>query len=135
MHLFKRIESMSSLVKETIPNYLSNLPIPDSFTGWFKLGFKDWLSLIPPTAALVGVGYVSYLAFCPVSQRCRQQCNKSVRKNEAKVVDMVDVEDIAEKAAFCRCWRTKNWPYCDGSHAKHNELTGDNVGPLIVKKK
>lgn len=31
---------MSSLVKVTLPNYLSNLPIPDSFTGWFRLGGK-----------------------------------------------------------------------------------------------
>lgn len=27
------------------------------------------------------------------------------------------------------------WPYCDGSHVAHNTVTGDNVGPLIVKKK
>lgn len=32
------MEALSSLVKVTLPNYLSNLPIPDSFTGWFKLG-------------------------------------------------------------------------------------------------
>ena len=33
-----------------------------------------------------------------------------------------------------RCWKSKKFPYCDGSHAKHNTVTGDNVGPLIVKK-
>ena len=27
------------------------------------------------------------------------------------------------------------FPYCDGSHNKHNEETGDNVGPLLVRKK
>ncbi|CAJ0915455.1 unnamed protein product [Ranitomeya imitator] len=27
------------------------------------------------------------------------------------------------------------FPVCDGSHNKHNELTGDNIGPLILKKK
>lgn len=27
------------------------------------------------------------------------------------------------------------FPVCDKSHVKHNELTGDNVGPLILKKK
>ncbi|CAG9536259.1 unnamed protein product [Cercopithifilaria johnstoni] len=27
----------------------------------------------------------------------------------------------------------EKWPYCDGSHNKHNQITGDNVGPLIVK--
>lgn len=34
------MEALSSLVKVTLPNYLSSLPIPDSFTGWFKLGCK-----------------------------------------------------------------------------------------------
>lgn len=36
----RNMEALSSLVKVTLPNYLSNLPIPDSFTGWFKLGGK-----------------------------------------------------------------------------------------------
>lgn len=27
------------------------------------------------------------------------------------------------------------FPYCDGSHNKHNEECGDNVGPLIIKRK
>lgn len=27
------------------------------------------------------------------------------------------------------------FPYCDGSHNSHNNTSGDNVGPLIIKKK
>ena len=27
------------------------------------------------------------------------------------------------------------FPQCDGTHNKHNQETGDNVGPLIVKRK
>lgn len=34
------MELISSLVKTTIPNYLSGLPIPATFGGWFKLGCK-----------------------------------------------------------------------------------------------
>lgn len=37
---FWKMEALSGLVKVTLPNYLSNLPIPDSFTGWFRLGCK-----------------------------------------------------------------------------------------------
>ncbi|KAK2546060.1 Cisd2 [Columba livia] len=33
------------------------------------------------------------------------------------------------------CSQKNAFPVCDGSHNKHNELTGDNVGPLILKKK
>lgn len=77
---------------------------------------KDWISLVPPTALTAGFVYVTYLAFCPVAQcpgrpRPSKRLNQKIRMNEEKVVDMIDVEDIAEKAAFCRCWKTKNWPY------------------------
>lgn len=71
---------------------------------------RDWAALIPPTAALAGIGYMSYLAFCPHA-RPRvppNRVNHSVRLDEGKVADFVDIEDIAEKAAFCRCWKSKN---------------------------
>ncbi|XP_030369915.1 CDGSH iron-sulfur domain-containing protein 2 homolog [Scaptodrosophila lebanonensis] len=132
------MEPISHLIKQSLPNYLSSLPIPDTIGGWFKLSLKDWLALIPPTAVVAGIGYMSYLAFCPAAQgRCSARSgrvNNFVKKHEAKVVDMIDVEDIAEKVALCRCWKTKSWPYCDGSHGEHNKLTGDNVGPVVVRK-
>ena len=35
-------------------------------------------------------------------------------------------------------WRRRRspqqFPNCDGSHMAHNKETGDNVGPVIVKK-
>ncbi|KAA0183798.1 hypothetical protein HAZT_HAZT008736 [Hyalella azteca] len=65
---------------------------------------------------------------------CGAQVNPCIRKNEAKVVNTVDIEEIGNQKAFCRCWRSEKFPYCDGSHNKHNETTGDNVGPLLVKK-
>jgi len=132
----RKMEALSGLVKVTLPNYLSNLPIPDSFTGWFKLGVRDWLCLVPPTAALAGLGYVSYLAFCPHARPPPKvaRVNLKIRQSEAKVADFVDIEDIAEKAAFCRCWKSKNWPYCDGSHGTHNKETGDNLGPVVLKR-
>lgn len=76
------------------------------------LSVKDWLALIPPTALLAGAGYTLYLAYCPAARKPpSSRCNNKIRMHEAKVVDMVDVEDIAEKAAFCRCWKSKNVSY------------------------
>ena len=86
--------------------------------------------------------------------------NPSIRKDEAKVVDTVDVsQQEKNQVAYCRCWRSGTFPMCDGtyylciqcdsidasavilmvlssvgSHMKHNEAEGDNVGPLLVKK-
>ncbi|GMS92410.1 hypothetical protein PENTCL1PPCAC_14585, partial [Pristionchus entomophagus] len=51
-----------------------------------------------------------------------------------RVTDVVDVEDIGERKSYCRCWKSETWPYCDGAHSKHNRETGDNLGPIVIKK-
>ncbi|KAK2980924.1 hypothetical protein RJ640_022903, partial [Escallonia rubra] len=43
-----------------------------------------------------------------------------------RLVEIVD--------AVGQCWRSGTFPLCDGSHVKHNKATGDNVGPLLLKK-
>lgn len=36
----------------------------------------------------------------------RTVVNLDIKKNEAKVVDQFDVEDIGDKKVYCRCWRS-----------------------------
>nr|BAN20595.1 conserved hypothetical protein [Riptortus pedestris] len=124
------MEPISVLIKSSIPNYLSNLPIPNSIGGWFRLGVKDWAQLVPFFAAVGGLSYVTYRTIKP-----KQICNPCISKDKDKVVHIENIEDLGEKTSYCRCWRSAKFPYCDGAHGKHNRETGDNVGPIVVKRK
>jgi hypothetical protein len=34
--------------------------------------------------------------------------NSKIKLSNSKVVDVLDIENITENVAFCRCWKTKN---------------------------
>ncbi|KAK4533745.1 hypothetical protein CCYA_CCYA19G4627 [Cyanidiococcus yangmingshanensis] len=54
------------------------------------------------------------------------------RKREPKETKELTQGD---KFPACRCWQSKKFPMCDGSHATYNKETGDSVGPLVVTVK
>lgn len=75
-------------------------------------------------------------AFMIVTGRKGMAVNPSIKKSEPKVVDsftLTDLEDLVKKdkngtVALCRCWRSKNFPLCDGTHNAFNKECGENVG-------
>lgn len=97
-----------------------------------RTGFDP--TLLSWVGTAIAVGYAAYLSY-NVAKKKDGSINPKIRKDEPKVVDTVDVEDLGNKSVFCRCWKSKKFPYCDGSHAAHNKECGDNIGPLIVQKR
>ncbi|GAB5354971.1 hypothetical protein AAMO2058_000165800 [Amorphochlora amoebiformis] len=73
------------------------------------------------------------------SSKPSQRVNTMIGLDKAKVVHFGEAKKIAEEnesgnVAYCRCWKSKKFPFCDGAHNGHNKSTGDNVGPLVFKK-
>lgn len=98
---------------------------------------SEWLRLLPLLGILALLGYLTIRPFLPKKKKQRDSLiNLKIQKENPKVVNEIDIEDLnSASVCYCRCWRSKTFPVCDRSHLKHNELTGDNVGPLILKKK
>ena len=77
----------------------------------------------------------------PLNKPTTSRVNSSIKLDSKKVVDVIDVEDLVRsvsddgKVAFCRCWKSQTYPYCDGSHVSHNDKCNDNVGPIVIKGK
>ncbi|KAF7488946.1 CDGSH iron-sulfur domain-containing protein 1 [Sarcoptes scabiei] len=91
---------------------------------------------LPWVTTIVAVGYALYLTYRTSNKSdTNKRINNAIDLDNSKVVHNVDIEDLDKKTVFCRCWKSKKFPYCDGSHAKHNEQCSDNVGPLIIQKK
>mmetsp|Transcript_19951 Transcript_19951/g.29993 ORF Transcript_19951/g.29993 Transcript_19951/m.29993 type:complete len:106 (-) Transcript_19951:252-569(-) len=100
-------------------------------------------NLDPISIALgVGIGAILVLFLSPSSKSKGQVVNLEIQKDQAKVATMCPLKDIEDTvtasdkgvAVYCRCWRSKTFPLCDGAHVAHNKATGDNVGPLVIKK-
>ncbi|XP_016154718.1 PREDICTED: CDGSH iron-sulfur domain-containing protein 1 isoform X2 [Ficedula albicollis] len=95
----------------------------------------EWIAAVSLAAGAAAVGYLAYKKILSKDKCSKAMVNPHIQKDNPKVVHAFDMEDLGDKAVYCRCWRSKKFPLCDGSHTKHNEETGDNVGPLIIKRK
>uniref|UniRef100_A0A8D8WUT6 CDGSH iron-sulfur domain-containing protein 2 homologue n=1 Tax=Cacopsylla melanoneura TaxID=428564 RepID=A0A8D8WUT6_9HEMI len=62
----------------------------------------------------------------------RRVLNKHYSKHEDVVTDRLTVDIGLQTFPICRCWKSKDFPFCDNSHKIHNKFHKDNVGPLII---
>nr|XP_046224443.1 CDGSH iron-sulfur domain-containing protein 1-like [Oncorhynchus gorbuscha] len=99
-----------------------------------SLSKAELVAAIGVTAGATAAGILLF-QYLSKGTGVKPKVNLDLQKDDPKVVHAFDIEDLGDKAVYCRCWRSKKFPYCDGAHTKHNEETGDNVGPLIMKRK
>uniref|UniRef100_A0A8D2MDL6 CDGSH iron-sulfur domain-containing protein 2 n=1 Tax=Zonotrichia albicollis TaxID=44394 RepID=A0A8D2MDL6_ZONAL len=97
---------------------------------------SEWLRLLPFLGVLALLGYLAVRPFLPKKKQQKDSLiNLKIQKENPKVVNEINIEDLCLTKAYCRCWRSKTFPVCDGSHNKHNELTGDNVFTLLTESR
>ncbi|CAK9089472.1 unnamed protein product [Durusdinium trenchii] len=98
-----------------------------------ELPTSSSLSAAPAVLAAAGLVVLAQRQLV-TGRRADGKINNKVSPEVPKVVTKEDLEAGAKKV-YCRCWLSGTFPLCDGAHAKHNDETGDNVGPLIVSVK
>ncbi|GFN94957.1 Cdgsh iron sulfur domain-containing protein 2 [Plakobranchus ocellatus] len=130
------MEAIHIFVKTSLPKYLRSLNVPKTFGGFSKLSGEDWVNLVPLVLCTAVFVMAIFRIFLGGSRKknALPKVNQSIMKEDPKVVTQMDIEDIGEKIAFCRCWRSKKFPLCDGTHNKHNAEANDNVGPLLLRR-
>ena len=111
------MEAISRAIKVQLPNYLKSLPVPSTFGGFLKLTGKEWARLAPLLLAESLLLYlvISWLLRLFSKPATKKEAhvdwiNKTLQKDKEKVADTIQIEDLAEKAAyhaFCRCWKSK----------------------------
>lgn len=73
-------------------------------------------------------GYFIYLMAKPYTEQpANELFDFQENGNQA-----VDADDIGCCTKFCRCLRSKKFPYCDNSHLQYNADNCDNIKPLIL---
>ena len=81
-------------------------------TAFSSLSGQSLADTIVPTVVAATSGVVAYLVLTSIYRKVIGKgnpnlINKSIKKDTAKVADSFDIEDLPDKVAYCRCWRSK----------------------------
>lgn len=65
------------------------------------------LTALSVTAGAVAVGFLIHKTFFSKDKCVKPKVNLDLQKDNPKVVHAFDIEDLGDKAVYCRCWRSK----------------------------
>lgn len=90
---------------------------------------------LPWICTSIALGYATYIhwKYRKSSKSKRINENKDTMARSLEVnIDNIDRNVSKKKISYCRCWKSKTFPYCDGAHKQHNKECDDQVGPLNI---
>ncbi|OXB74673.1 UNVERIFIED_CONTAM: hypothetical protein H355_001505 [Colinus virginianus] len=67
----------------------------------------EWIAAVTLAAGAAAVGYLAYKKILSKDKCCKAMVNLHIQKDNPKVVHAFDMEDLGDKAVYCRCWRSK----------------------------
>uniref|UniRef100_A0A8I6A322 CDGSH iron sulfur domain 1 n=1 Tax=Rattus norvegicus TaxID=10116 RepID=A0A8I6A322_RAT len=67
----------------------------------------EWIAAVTFAAGTAALGYLAYKKFYAKESRTKAMVNLQIQKDNPKVVHAFDMEDLGDKAVYCRCWRSK----------------------------
>ncbi|KAJ8388233.1 hypothetical protein AAFF_G00136040 [Aldrovandia affinis] len=71
------------------------------------LSKAELIALVSLTVGTAAVGALVYKTFFSKKTNCKSKVNLDLQKDNPKVVHAFDIEDLGDKAVYCRCWRSK----------------------------
>ena len=96
----------SRIYSEILFEFKSNM------AGFSSLSGSSIGDTVLPTVVAITGGVVAYLVLTSIYRKVicggnPNLINKSIEKDTAKVAHSFDIEELPDKVAFCRCWRSK----------------------------
>uniref|UniRef100_A0A673UFC1 Iron-binding zinc finger CDGSH type domain-containing protein n=1 Tax=Suricata suricatta TaxID=37032 RepID=A0A673UFC1_SURSU len=67
----------------------------------------EWIAAVTIAAGTAAIGYLAYKRFYVKDHRNKSMVNLHIQKDNPKIVHAFDMEDLGDKAVYCRCWRSK----------------------------
>lgn len=71
------------------------------------------ITAVSVTFGATAVGILIYQTFFNKSKCVKPKVNLDLQKDNPKVVHAFDIEDLGDKAVYCRCWRSKKVRFKD----------------------
>uniref|UniRef100_A0A5F9D877 CDGSH iron sulfur domain 1 n=1 Tax=Oryctolagus cuniculus TaxID=9986 RepID=A0A5F9D877_RABIT len=83
----------------------------------------EWIAAVTFAAGTAALGYLAYKRFYVKDHRSKAMVNLHIQKDNPKVVHAFDMEDLGDKAVYCRCWRSKKVRKASPSYKCHFIVT------------